>query len=107
MSRWFLISLFLTACGSSLIPASRRADGGWHLDCGSLLERCVQRADQLCKGRGYVVLGGMSKRKLYGAELGVSQVEVREAALDIACADRRGDLPTVAATGAQPAQANP
>jgi hypothetical protein len=44
---------------------------------------------------------------VYGAELGVSQVAVREAELDIACADRRGQLPTVAsappATSAAPA----
>jgi hypothetical protein len=55
----------------------------------------VQRANDLCDNRGYVVLGGVNKRQLLGAELGVSQVEVREAELSIACADRRGDLPKV------------
>lgn len=97
------MTLFLGACGSAPIPASLRPDGAWHLKCGGSLARCVPRADDLCKGRGYVVLGGMSKRKLYGAELGASQVEVREAELDIVCADRRGELPVVAAANAPPA----
>jgi hypothetical protein len=96
MVRLFVIaSLLLAGCSSAFIPTARRPDGGWHLRCAGSLEQCVHRADDLCKSRGYVVLSGMSTRKLYGAELGVSQVEVREAELDIACADRRGDLPTV------------
>jgi len=104
MIRWILSSLLLVAC-SSAIPASRKPDGSWHLTCGPAMDRCVQHAEELCKGRGYVVLAGMSRRKLYGAELGVSQVEVREAELDIACADRRGDLPTVQSAAASPAPA--
>ena len=95
MLRTFVISLLLAGCSSAFIPTTRRPDGGWHLKCAGSLEQCVHRADELCKSRGYVVLGGMSTRKLYGAELGVSQVEVREAEIDIACADRRGDLPAV------------
>jgi len=55
----------------------------------------VKRAEDLCKRKGFVVISGSSQRKLYGAELGASQVEVREAELDFACADRRGDLPSV------------
>ena len=90
-----------SACSSASVPAARRADGSWHVQCGASLAGCVQRAGDLCKDRGYIVLGGMSKKQLYGAELGVSQVEVRESELDIACADRRGDLPTV--LSAQPA----
>jgi len=95
MIRVVLVSLLLSACSAAQVPALRRPDGGWHLKCGASLERCVKHAEDLCHGRGYVVISGMSKRKLYGAELGVSQVEAREAELDIACADRRGDLPTV------------
>ncbi|MEO7033802.1 MAG: hypothetical protein ABI548_07960 [Polyangiaceae bacterium] len=105
MARWFLLSFgflgALGACSPSSVPAARRADGSWHLKCGASLAACVQRAGDLCKDRGYVVLGGMSKRELYGAELGVSQVEGRESELDIACADRRGGLPIV--LSAQPA----
>lgn len=101
MVRWMLSSLLLfTACASSM-AATRKPDGSWHLKCGSALDRCVKQAEDLCKGRGYVVLSGMSKRNLYGAELGVSQVEVREAELDVACADKRGLLPIV--TSAAPA----
>jgi len=59
------------------------------------LANCVKQAEDLCKGRGYVVVSGMSKVSLYGAELGVSRYEVREAELDIGCADRRNQLPTV------------
>ena len=58
----------------------------------------MQRANDLCDNRGYVVLGGVNKRQLLGAELGHSQVEVREAELSFACADRRGDLPKVLTT---------
>jgi hypothetical protein len=98
MTRWLLISLFLlnAACGAAAVPAARRPDGGWHLKCDASLARCVQEADDLCKGRGYVVISGFNKRKLYGAELGVSQVEERQAELDIACADKRDQLPTLA-----------
>jgi len=105
MTRWFLSSLLLVACTSSALPASRKPDGSWHLTCGPAMDRCVQHAEELCKGRGYVVVAGMSRRKLYGAELGASQVEVREAELDIACADRRGDLPTVQSAALAPAPA--
>ena len=96
MTRWLLVSFLLVGCAASLAPA-RRPDGGWHLKCGPSLAKCTQQADDLCKGRGYVVISGFSKRKLYGAELGVSQVEVREAELDIACADQREGLPSVTA----------
>ena len=102
MIRWLLIPLFLAACSASLDPALRRPDGAWHVQCGAALERCVKRAEDLCKGRGYLVISGMSKRKLYGAELGVSQVEERQAELDFACADKRGELPTLTAPSATP-----
>jgi len=107
MIRWLIVPLFLGACSASLEPALRRPDGGYHLKCGAQLERCVTRAEDLCKGRGYVVISGMSKHKLYGAELGVSQVEERQAELDIACADKRGDLPTVTAGSSEPPSAPP
>ncbi len=94
MTRWLLISFLLTACAGSLAP-TRRPDGGWHLKCGASLDKCTKQAEDLCKGRGYVVISGFSKRKLYGAELGESQVAEREAELDVACADRRDELPTV------------
>jgi hypothetical protein len=99
MARWLLVSLFLVGCAGSLAPV-RRADGGWHLKCGPALAKCAQQADDLCKGRGYVVISGFSKRKLYGAELGQSQVEERQAELDVACADKRDELPTVSAAPA-------
>ncbi len=108
MIRWLWIPLFLGACSASLDPAVRRPDGGWHVKCGAALERCVKHAEDLCKGRGYVVISGMSRRTLYGAELGMSQAEVREAELDIACADKRGDLPTLTSGGpALPSAAPP
>jgi hypothetical protein len=106
MFRSILSSLLLVACASStILPPLRKPDGSFHLKCGAALNNCVKQAEDLCKGRGYVVLSGMSKRKLYGAELGVSQYEVREAELDIACADQRGDLPTVQNAPAVPASA--
>jgi len=96
MFRWILSSLLLAACASStILPPVRKPDGSWHLKCGATLDNCVKQAEDLCRGRGYVVLSGLSKRSLYGAELGVSRYEVREAELDIACADQRGNLPTV------------
>ncbi|MEI9938323.1 MAG: hypothetical protein WDO69_13970 [Pseudomonadota bacterium] len=95
MFRPILSSLLLVACASSTLTPLRKPDGSWHLKCGAALDKCVKQAEELCKSRGYVVLSGMSKRNLYGAELGVSQYEVREAELDIACADRRGNLPIV------------
>ena len=91
----FVCLLGLVACHSANAPSVRQPDGSWHLECGSSLDTCVGRANDLCGNRGFVVLGGVSRRKLYGAELGQSQVEVREAELDVACADRRGELPKV------------
>jgi hypothetical protein len=104
MKRLFLLCVSLislvavVACHSANAPSVRQPDGSWHLECGSSLDTCVQRANDLCDNRGYIVLGGQMKRQLYGAELGQSQVEVREAELNIACADRRGDLPKLVAT---------
>lgn len=95
MLRLLPISLLLVACASGTPAASRQPDGSWHLKCDTGLAGCVERAEALCKGGGYLVLGGKSVRTLYGAELGVSQVEVRKAELDVACANRRGDLPTL------------
>jgi hypothetical protein len=96
MLRWISSSLLLVACASSAIQAPvKRPDGSWHLKCGATLDNCVKQGEDLCKGRGYVVLSGQSKRTLYGAELGASRYEVRECELDIACADNRGNLPSV------------
>jgi len=103
MFRWIPISLLLVACASStILPPVRKPDGSFHLQCGATLDNCVKQAEDLCKGRGYLVISGMSKRKLYGAELGVSRHEVREAELDIACANQRGDLPTLVQQSAPP-----
>jgi hypothetical protein len=102
MARSFWLSLAFISCSSVQVPASRRPDGSWRLQCGSSLAPCVQRAAEVCKDRGYVVLGGMSKRQLYGAELGVSQVAERQSELAIACADRRGQLPTVLSSSPAP-----
>ena len=96
MLRWILSSLLLVACASStLFPPLRKPDGSWHLKCGATMDNCVKQAEELCRERGYVVLSGQSKHNVYGAELGHSQYEVREAELDVACADRRGALPDV------------
>ena len=96
MLRWIPSSLLLVACASStILPPVKRPDGSFHLQCGATLDNCIKQAEDLCKGRGYVVLSGSSKRTLYGAETGVSRYEVRECELDIACADNRGNLPTV------------
>ena len=103
MFRSLLVSLLLVGCASStLLPPVRKPDGSWHLKCGATLDNCVKQAEDLCKGRGYVVLSGMSKVSLYGAELGVSRYEVREAELDIACADQRHRLPTVQSAAPPP-----
>lgn len=96
MLRWIPSSLLLVACASStVLPPVKKPDGSWHLQCGATLDNCIRQSEDLCKGRGYVVLSGRSKRTVYGAELGVSRYEVRECELDIACADNRGNLPTV------------
>ena len=96
MLRWIPSSLLLVACASSsILPPVKKPDGSFHLQCGATLDNCIKQAEDLCKGRGYVVLSGSSKRTLYGAETGVSRYEVRECELDIACADIRGNLPTV------------
>lgn len=96
MLRWILSSVLLVGCASStILPPVKKPDGSWHLKCGATLDNCIKQSEDLCKGRGYVVLSGQSKRTLYGAELGVSRYEVRECELDIACADNRGNLPTV------------
>jgi hypothetical protein len=87
--------VLLEACHAATVPSVRQPDGSWHVQCGNSLQLCVQKANDLCDDRGYVVLGGTNKRSLYGAELGQSQVEVREADLSFACADRRGELPKV------------
>src|SRR5450432_2737501 len=101
MKRLFLLCVSLAvlgACHSVSVPSVKQPDGSWHLQCGNSLDVCVQKANDLCDNRGYVVLGGVNKRQLYGAELGQSQVEVHEAELTVACADRRGDLPKVLIT---------
>ncbi|HEX3775806.1 MAG TPA: hypothetical protein VHV51_15145 [Polyangiaceae bacterium] len=92
-----LFGLFmLSAChATTTVPSARQPDGSWQLKCGNALDRCVQRANEICENRGYVVLGGMNKRSLYGAADGISQTEVREAELSIACADRKGEFPKV------------
>jgi hypothetical protein len=90
-----LLGFLLAACHAATLPAVRQPDGTWHLECGGTLELCVQKAREVCKGGGYVVLSGMDKQQIFGAELGVSQVEVRQAELNVACANRRGDLPKV------------
>jgi hypothetical protein len=95
MKRFGLLCVCLGACHSATVPSVRQPDGSWHLQCGNSIDLCVQKANDLCKDRGYVVLGGQNKRSLYGAELGQSQVEVREAELNVACADLRGELPKV------------
>ncbi len=107
MVRWLWLVIAFGACSPASVPAARRADGSWHLRCGASLDGCVKHASELCKNRGYVVLSGSSKRQLYGAELGVSQVEERESELDIACADRRGDLPAVLSAQAAGSAAAP
>jgi hypothetical protein len=105
MKRLVLLALFrglglgaLGGCPASSVPAVKQPDGSWHLECGNSLDLCVQKANDLCDNRGYAVLGGVNKRQLLGAELGQSQVEVRQAELSVACADRRGDLPKVLTT---------
>jgi hypothetical protein len=98
MKRLFLLGVslgVLVACHSASVPSVKQPDGSWHLECGNSLDLCVQKANDLCDNRGYVVLSGLNKRQLYGAELGQSQVEVRDAELNVACADRRGELPKV------------
>ena len=97
---WLCLSL--NACHSAAVPSARQPDGSWHLQCGNSLDLCVQKANDLCKDRGYVVLGGVNERSLYGAELGQSQVEVRHAELNIACADLRGELPKVLSSNTLP-----
>jgi len=108
---WFMFMVStlsaLSACSSAAVPAARRADGSWHLQCSGSLVECVQRASDLCRDRGYVVLGGKSQKELYGAELGISQVEERKAELDIVCADHRGQLPTVLSAQAASSAAVP
>jgi len=93
-----LVLVLVSACHSASTPSVKQPDGSWHVQCGNSLDLCVRRANELCDNRGYVVLGGVNKRQLLGAELGQSQVEVREAELSFACADRRGDLPKVLTT---------
>ena len=45
---WFMftVSTFsaLSACSPAAVPAARRADGSWHLQCSGSLVECVQRA---------------------------------------------------------------
>ena len=88
-----LSALLLIACASTTVPVSRLPDGSVRLACDGSLGPCIQKAEELCKGRGYVVLGGVSKRELFGAEGGLSRVEVRKGELLIRCVDRSGDLP--------------
>ena len=96
MPRWILGSLLLVGCASTTVLSPlRKPDGSWHMKCGATLHNCVTQAEDLCRGRGFVVISGFTKRSLFGAELGVSRYEVREAEMDIACADIRNDLPTV------------
>jgi hypothetical protein len=98
MKRLGLLFTLLAACHTVAVPAVRQPDGSWQMKCGNSLDLCVARANELCDNRGFVVLGGTYKRGLYGAELGQSQVEVREADLSIACANRHGELPKVLVT---------
>ncbi len=98
MKRFFWLLPLVGACHSAVVPEVKQPDGSWHLSCGSSLAKCADRADTLCGGRGYVVLGGTSRRTMYGAADGISQVEKREADLTIACADHHDELPKVLVT---------
>jgi hypothetical protein len=86
-----LLGLVLVACGGSSAARSREVSPGtWELDCSSSIGRCTDEANRLCGGRGYDIVSGYDRAKVYGHEAGESQVEVRMSSLTVVCNDKDG-----------------
>jgi hypothetical protein len=40
----------------------------WRVECTNSMATCAARADELCGDRGYTILGGQSRKEVYGPE---------------------------------------
>jgi hypothetical protein len=82
-----LSALLLCSLGCSGKPAGavRQGDGSYHLACRGPLTDCLNRAERICREKGYSVASARDVRELLGHESGESQVEIRKSEAVIYC----------------------
>jgi hypothetical protein len=77
--------LFVFGCSGSPAGAVKQADGSYHLACRGPLTECLQRADRICRDKGYAVESARDTRERLGHESGESQIEIRKSEAVIYC----------------------
>ena len=71
----------------STVEASKLPSGGYRISCEKGMEDCIGRADKICGGKGYTVLGGHNATKRLGGSSSNYQTVVFVGQLEIACGD--------------------
>lgn len=109
----------IVACGAtvacSAVEASKLPSGGYRISCEKGMEDCVGRAEKICGGKGYTVLGGHNATKRLGGSSSNYQTVVFVGQLEVACGDvdvkapvcQAGDEQTVHALPAPPTANQP
>jgi hypothetical protein len=89
------VSIALIGCSAAGadVKLDRLSDGTFKLRCPSSLAFCVKKAEDICKDRGFLLLGGASRHTRYGHPGGESQVETRSGELVVKCARPDFELP--------------
>ena len=82
------------AASSGGIQSQRLPDGTIHLTCQTSLQKCLDGANQLCKGNSYDILRARDQRDRLGGELGQSNVEVRSSEALVRCAGTKEPPPS-------------
>lgn len=77
--------LFPLACSGKPAGAVKQGDGSYHLACRGPLTDCLNRAERICRDKGYSVASARDVRELLGHESGESQVEIRKSEAVIYC----------------------
>lgn len=104
-SGWIVAALVLGACSAGTPSEAKQADGSYHLACPGPLSACLERAERLCQGHGYVVAGARDVTELLGHEQGQSQVEVRRSDATIYCGAEDPSAQRASAETKQPVSA--
>lgn len=77
------LSALTLACGS--VNTSRLPHGGFRISCEKGMEDCVSRADKLCSGKGYTILGGQNETEQLGGASSNYQTVKFVGELEIVC----------------------